>query len=185
MKDLLSALIDILVRDSDEVKHLFEEIKPQVPEVLQIKLWPAGHLPFFRAKVEKAHRRIEARHSQASLKVDIAERCRVVNDKKAALDAKTNTSVSTQRLELLERELEGLKEWVRATERLIQDEKNLIASSKQEAENLTTQLKTEFAELSALSQQIVLGEDKDDKAAITEVDRVRLEAIGDIDEFLQ
>jgi hypothetical protein len=50
---------------------------------------------------------------------------------------------------------------------------------------LTTQLKTEFAELSALSQQIVLGEDKDDKAAITEVDRVRLEAIGDIDEFLQ
>jgi hypothetical protein len=28
MKDLLSALIDILVRDSDEVKHLFKEIKP-------------------------------------------------------------------------------------------------------------------------------------------------------------
>jgi hypothetical protein len=28
MKDLLSAPIDILVRDSDEVKHLFEEIKP-------------------------------------------------------------------------------------------------------------------------------------------------------------
>jgi hypothetical protein len=28
MKDLLFALIDILVRDSDEVKHLFEEIKP-------------------------------------------------------------------------------------------------------------------------------------------------------------
>jgi hypothetical protein len=38
MKDLLSAPIDILVRDSDEVKHLFEEIKPQLPEVLQIKL---------------------------------------------------------------------------------------------------------------------------------------------------
>jgi hydroxyacyl-ACP dehydratase HTD2-like protein with hotdog domain len=38
MKDLLSALIDILVRDSDEAKHLFEEIKPQLPEVLQIKL---------------------------------------------------------------------------------------------------------------------------------------------------
>jgi hypothetical protein len=63
MKDLLSALIDILVRDSDEVKHLFEEIKPQLPEVLQIKLWPAGRLPFFQAKVEKAHHRIEARHS--------------------------------------------------------------------------------------------------------------------------
>jgi predicted nucleic acid-binding Zn-ribbon protein len=185
MKDLLSAPIDILVWDSDEVKHLFEEIKPQLSEVLQIKLWPAGHLPFFRAKVEKAHHRIEARHSQASLKVDIAERCRVVNDKKTALDAKTDTSTSTQRLELLERELEALKERVRATERLIQDEKNLIASSKQEAEDLTTQLKTELVDLSTLRQQIVLGEDKDDEAAIAEADRVRLEAIGAIDEFLQ
>jgi hypothetical protein len=54
MKDLLSALIDILVRDSDEVKHHFEEIKPHLLDVLQIKLWPAGHLPFFRAKVEKS-----------------------------------------------------------------------------------------------------------------------------------
>jgi hypothetical protein len=185
MKDLLSALIDILVWDSHEVKHLFEEIKPQLPKVVQIKLWPAGHLPFFRAKVEKSHRRIEARHSQASLKADIAERCQVVNDKKAALDAKTDTSVSTQRLELLERELEDLKERVRATEQLIQDEKNLIASSKQEAEDLTTQLKTELVELSALSRQIVLGEDKDDEVAIAEADRVRFEVIGAIDEFLQ
>jgi predicted nucleic acid-binding Zn-ribbon protein len=185
MKDLLSAPIDISVRDSDEVKHLFEEIKPQLLEVLQIDLWPAGHLPFFQAKVEKAHCRIETRHSQAFLKADIVERCRVVNDKKAALDAKTDTSTSTQRLELLERELEDLKERVRATERLIQDEKNLIASSKQEAEDLTTQLKTELAELSALSRQIVLGEDKDDEAAIAEANRVRLEAIGAIDEFLQ
>jgi hypothetical protein len=112
MKDLLSAPIVILVQDSDEVKHLFEEIKPQLSEALHIRLWPAGHLPFFRAKVEKAHRRIEARHSQASLKADIAERCRVVNDKKVALDAKTDTSASTQRLELLERELEDLKERV-------------------------------------------------------------------------
>jgi hypothetical protein len=47
MKDLLSAQIDTLVQDSNEVKHLFEEIKPQHPEVLQIKLWSAGHLPFF------------------------------------------------------------------------------------------------------------------------------------------
>jgi hypothetical protein len=88
--------------------------------------------------VEKAHHRIEARHSQASLKADIAKRCRLVNDKKAALDAKTDTYASSQRLELLEKELEDLKESVRATERLIQDEKNLIASSKQEAEDLTT-----------------------------------------------
>jgi hypothetical protein len=119
MKDLLSAPIDTLVQDSNEVKHLFEEIKPQLPEVLQIKLWPTGHLPFFRAKVEKAHRRIEAHRSQAFLKADIAETCRLVNDKKAALDAKTDTSASSQRLELLEKELEDLKERVQATERLI------------------------------------------------------------------
>jgi predicted nucleic acid-binding Zn-ribbon protein len=76
----------------------------------------------------------------------------LVNDKKAGLDTKTDTSASSQRLEHLEKELEDLKERVRATERLIQDEKNLIASSKQEAEDLTTQLKIELVELSALSQ---------------------------------
>jgi uncharacterized protein involved in exopolysaccharide biosynthesis len=119
------------------------------------------------------------------LKDYIAERCRLVNDKKAALDAKTDTSASSQRCELLERELEDLKERARATDRLIQDKKNLIASSKQEAEDLTTQLKIYLAELSTLSRQIVLGEDKDDEAAITEVDCVRLEAIAAIDEFLQ
>jgi hypothetical protein len=47
MKDLLSALIDTLVQDSDEMKHHLEEIQPQLPEVLQIKFWPAGHLPIF------------------------------------------------------------------------------------------------------------------------------------------
>jgi hypothetical protein len=50
---------------------------------------------------------------------------------------------------------------------------------------LTTQLKTEPAELSALTQQIVLDEDKDDEAATAEANRVHLEAIGAIDEFLQ
>jgi hypothetical protein len=80
--------------------------------------------------VEKAHRRIEACCSQASLKADITEKCRLVNDKKAALDAKTDTSASSQRLDLLERELGDLKERVQATERLIQDEKNFMASSK-------------------------------------------------------
>jgi uncharacterized protein involved in exopolysaccharide biosynthesis len=135
--------------------------------------------------VEKSHRRIEARCSHASLKADIAEKCQLVNDKKAALDAKTDTSTSSQRLDLLERELKDLKERVRATERLIQDEKNFMASSKQEAEDLATQLKTKLAELSILSWQIVSGEDKDDEAAIVEADCVRLEAIGAIDEFLQ
>jgi hypothetical protein len=59
-----------------------------------------------------------------------------------------------------------------------------MANSKQQAEDLATQLKTKLAELSILSWQIVSGEDKDDEAAIAEVDRVRLEAIGAIDEFL-
>jgi hypothetical protein len=75
MKDLLSASIDTLVQDSDEMNHLLEEIQPQLPEVLQIKLWLAGHLPFFRAKVEKTHRRIEAHRSQASSKADITKKC--------------------------------------------------------------------------------------------------------------
>jgi uncharacterized protein involved in exopolysaccharide biosynthesis len=157
------------------MKHLLEEIEPQLPDVLQIKLWSAGHLPFFRAKVKKARRRIEARCSQASLKADIAEKCRLVYDKKAALDTKTDTSASSQRLDPLERELEDLKERARSTERLIHDEKNFMASSKQQAEDLATQLKTKLAELSILSQQIVSGEDKDDEAAIAEADRVRLE----------
>jgi prefoldin subunit 5 len=60
-----------------------------------------------------------------------------------------------------------------------------MASSKQEVEDLATQLKTLLAELSILSRQIVSGEDKDDEAANAEVDHVRLEAIGGIDEFLQ
>jgi chromosome segregation ATPase len=185
MKDLLSAPIDTSVQDSDEMKHLFEEIQPQLPKVLQIKLWLAEHFPFFQAKVEKAHRRIKTRRSQASLKADIAEKCRLVNDKKVPLDAKTDTSASSQRLELLERELEDIKERVRAIERLIEDEKNLIASSKQEVEDLTTQLKTELVELSTLSQQIVSGEDKDDETAIAEADCVRLKVVEVIDEFLQ
>jgi hypothetical protein len=46
-------------------------------------------------------------------------------------------------------------------------------------------LKTELAELSTLSREIVLGEDKDDEAAIAEADRAHLEAIAAIDEFLQ
>jgi predicted nuclease with TOPRIM domain len=98
MKDLLSAPIDTLVQDSDEMKHLFEEIKPRLPDVLQIKLWLARHLPFFQAKVEKAHRRIEARRSETTLKANIAERCQLVNNKKAALDANTDTPASSQRL---------------------------------------------------------------------------------------
>jgi hypothetical protein len=185
IKGLLSAPIDALVRDSDAVRQILEAIKPQLSEVLQIQLWPTGHLPFFRAKVEQARQRIEARRSQAPLKDDIAERCRLLNEKKAALDAKTDTSAHYQRLQLLEKELEDLKAKVRATEQRIQEEKNLNASSKREAEDLTAQLKTELVELSILNRQVVSGEDKDDQAMIVEADRVHLEAIAAIDEFIQ
>jgi hypothetical protein len=65
VKGLLSAPIDALVRDSDAVRQILEEIESQLPKVLQIKLWPTGHLPFFRAKVEQARHRIKARRSQA------------------------------------------------------------------------------------------------------------------------
>jgi hypothetical protein len=118
------------------------------------------------------------------LKADIAERCRLLNKKKAALDAKTDTSAHSQRLYLLVKELEDLKAKVRATEQRIQEEKNLIASSKREVEDLTTQLKTELTELSVLSWQIVSGEDKDDEVVIAEANRIRLEAIAAINECL-
>jgi hypothetical protein len=116
------------VQDSDAVRQILEEVKSQLPEVLQIKLWPTGHLSFFRARVEQARHRIEARRSQAPLKPDIAERCRLLNEKKATLDAKADTSMHSQRLQLLEKELEDLKVKVRATEHRIQVEKDLIAS---------------------------------------------------------
>jgi hypothetical protein len=105
-----------LVQDSDEVRQILEEIKPQLPEILQLKLWPTGHLPFFRARVEKARQRIEAHRSQAPLKADIAERCQLLNKKKAALDVKADTSAHSQRLQSLERELEDHKAKVQATE---------------------------------------------------------------------
>jgi hypothetical protein len=53
MNDLLSAPIDTLVQDSDEMKHLFEEIKPQLPKGLQIKLWLAGIFLSFGPKRKK------------------------------------------------------------------------------------------------------------------------------------
>ncbi|PUZ75661.1 hypothetical protein GQ55_1G210900 [Panicum hallii var. hallii] len=96
--------------------------------------------------------RIEARCSQAHLRADIAERCHLLNEKKAALDAKADTSAHSEGLRLLEKELEDLKANVQATEQRIQDEKDLIAHSAQEVEHLTTQLKTELTELSVLSQ---------------------------------
>jgi hypothetical protein len=118
------------------------------------------------------------------MKANIAERCRSLNEKKARVLG-ADTSVHSQRLHLLEKELEDLKAKVRVIEQRIQEEKKLIASSKREAETLTAQLKAELAELNTLSRQVVSGVDKDDEAVIAEADRVHLEAIAAIDEFLQ
>jgi hypothetical protein len=185
MKDLLSGLIDALVQDSSVVKRILDEVNSQLPVGLQVKLLPVGHLPSFRVKVAEARHRIETRRSQSPLRTNIAERCQSVNKKKAALDAKDDTSVSAQRLLLLEKDLEDLEAKVRATKQRIQEEKDLIASSKRDAEALTAELKVDLAELSALSKQVMPGVDEEDEAVIAEVDRVRLDAIAAIDKFLQ
>jgi DNA repair exonuclease SbcCD ATPase subunit len=110
--------------------------------------------------------------------------CQSINRKKAALDAKIDTSASAHRLHLLEKELEDLEAKVQATKQRIQEEKNLIAGSKQEAEVLTTELKTDLAELNSLNKQVVPGADEEDEAVLAEVDRIRLDAIAAIDAFL-
>jgi hypothetical protein len=91
----------------------------------------------------------------------------------------------SQWLHILEKELEDIKAKVRGTVQRIQEEKDLIASSKREAEALTAQLKVDLAELSSLSKQVVPGVDKKDEAVIGEADHVHLEAVAAINEFLQ
>lgn len=95
------------------------------------------------------------------------------------------TSASTNKLELLERELMDLKEKVRATQNLIHDEKTFIVNSKQENQDQTTQLRLDLVELNTLSRQIVVGEDKDDEAIIAEADRVRIEVVCVVQDFLR
>jgi hypothetical protein len=185
MKDLLLGPIDALIQDSSAVKQILDEFNSQLPVSLQVKLLPAGHLPSFRAKVAEARHRIETRRSQSLLRTVISEMCQSVNKKKAVLDAKVDTSASAQRLHLLERELEDLEAKVRATKQRIQEEKDLIAGSKQEAAILTAELKADLAELSSLSKQVVPGANEEDEAVIAEVDRIRLDAIAAINDFLQ
>ena len=85
IKDLLSAPITALVDDSSKIKEILEQIESQLPELLRVKLWPAGHLPFYQAEVKAAQQRIEAHRSQVSLKTDIAQKCKALNQKKATL----------------------------------------------------------------------------------------------------
>ena len=77
-----------------------------------------------------------------------------------------------------------LEEKVCITQRLIKGEKASIANSKQEAQEMTEQIRVEFAEISTLSQQIVTGDDKDDEAIIGRADAVRAEAIHAMEKFL-
>ncbi|KAK1677759.1 hypothetical protein QYE76_038607 [Lolium multiflorum] len=73
---------------------------------------------------------------QLPLKADIADKCQRLNEKKAALDTKTDTSTSAAELEILRKELEDLEERVRVTKQLIQDKEALIARSHEEAEGI-------------------------------------------------
>jgi hypothetical protein len=184
VKDLLSGSISALIQDSSAIKQILDEVNSQLPVSLQVKLLPVGYLSSFQAKVAEARRRIETRRSQSLLRTIIDEMCQSINKKKAALDAKIDTSASAHRLRLLEKELEDLEAKVQATKQRIQEEKDLIAGSKQEAEVLTTELKTELAELNSLNKQVVPGADEEDEAVLAEVDRIRLDAIAAIDAFL-
>jgi chromosome segregation ATPase len=184
IKELLLAPIGTLVQDSTAVKLALEEIRSQLPEALRIKLWPAGHLPFFREKVESAKQRIEARQLQTPLRSEITQRCQMLNEKKSALDETADTSADDHELDALEKELAELEAKIQATKQLIQDKKDSIARSKQEVEDLKAQLQTELEQLRDLSRQVVVGEDKDDEAAIAEADQVRVEAVLAIDEYL-
>ena len=127
---------------------------------------------------------MELRRSQVPLKADIAEKCRLLNQKKTTLDAEADLSESTKWLNLLEKELTELEERVRNTQRQIQEEKASIANSKQEAQEMTERIQAEFAEISTLSRQIVTGNDKDDEEIIAKADTVRAEAIHAIEKFL-
>ena len=185
LKALLASPIETLVEDSEEVKNILEEIKDHLPVTLQVKLWPVASLSFYGSRVKSARQRIDSRHAQLPLKADIAEKCQRLNGKKAALDAKTDTSVSTAELETLRKELEDLEERVRATKQLIHDKEALIARSQEEATSLKVQLKTDLAEIRALTKQLVTGKDEDDEAEIAEVDRVRADALRAFEAFFQ
>ena len=127
---------------------------------------------------------MEARRSQASLKADITQKCKALNQKKATLDIKADVSANMNRLDLLKKELVELEEKVRTSKKLIQAEEASIANSKQETQEIAEQIQAEFAEISTLSRQIVTGDDKDDEAIIARADTVRTEAIHAIEEFL-
>ncbi|KAK1668820.1 hypothetical protein QYE76_056979 [Lolium multiflorum] len=185
LKALLSSSVETLVENPEAVKGILEAIQPHLPVTLQVKLWPVVTLSVFRSRVQSARQRITLRHAQLPLRADIADKCQRLNEKKAALDAKTDTSTNSAELEILRKELEDLEKRVRETKQLIQDKETLIARSQEEAKGLTADLKTDLAEIRALSSQLVTGRDEDDEAEIAEVDRIRADALRALNAFLQ
>ncbi|KAK1648694.1 hypothetical protein QYE76_066499 [Lolium multiflorum] len=183
LKALLSSSIEILVENPEAIKGILDEIQPHLPMTLRVKLWPAATLSAFKSGVQSARQRITLRRAQLPLRADIAEKCQRLNEKKTALDAKTDAN--NAELETLRKELESLEEKVRMTKQLIQEKEAFIARSREEAQGLTADLKTDLAEIRELSGQLVTGKDEDDEAEIAEVDRIRADALRALDEFLQ
>jgi chromosome segregation ATPase len=185
LKALLSSSVEILVENPEAIKGILDEIQPHLPMTLQVKLWPAATLSAFKSGVQSARQRITLRRAQLPLRADIAEKCQRLNEKKTAIDAKTDTSADNAELETLRKELESLEEKVRVTKQLIQEKETFIARSREEARGLTADLKTDLAEIRALSGRLVTGKDENDEAEIAEVDRIRADALHALDEFLQ
>ena len=183
LKDLLSSSIETLVEDSEEVKSVLEGIQHHLPVVLQVKLWPVITLPVYKPKVQSAQENITRRRAQLPLKADIATKCQRLNEKKAVIDAKTDTSASAAELETLRSELRDLEEKVRAIKQLISDKEAFIARSKQEAEILNTELKADLSEIRALNAQLIPGTEENDMAEIAEVDRIRVDALLALEAF--
>ena len=182
---MLSSPIEALVEGPEEVQTILDEIKDQIPVKLQLKLWPVANLSFYKSRVKSAREKINSRHAQLPLRADIATKCHRLNQTKASLDAKTDTSASTAKLATLKKELEDLEEKVRATKQSILDEEAFIARSQDEAEDLRAQLKTDLAEIRALNKQLAVGKNEDDEAEIAEVDSVRADALHALEAFLQ
>ncbi|KAK1683290.1 hypothetical protein QYE76_044138 [Lolium multiflorum] len=180
LKALLSSSVETLVENPEAIKGILDEIQPHLPMTLQVKLWPAATLSAFKSGVQSARQRITLRRAQLPLRADIAEKCQQLNE-----NAKTDTSANNAELETLRKELESLEEKVRVTKQLIQEKETFIARSREEAQGLTADLKTDLAEIRALSGQLVTGKDEDDEAEIAEVDRIRADALRALDEFLQ
>ena len=164
---------------------ILQDLERLMPGHLLLKLNAVSHLVSVRAMVEGARKRMALRSSQAPLQAEIRERCTRLNAKKAALDAKVNTSTDTARLETLDQELRAREEKVRATRVLIEQEKNSLATSDCEARSLSAELKDDIDALHGLSCQLVGGDDQEDEALIAGADQVRLEVIAAIEDYLR